>query len=331
MTGPTWQLEEVACDYCGSTEADILLRGRDRVHGLPGEFNIVVCRQCGLARTNPRPTVDSLGAAYPETYAPHRASQVAADPPRGMLRWALVNRRGYPIGRRSSGTVRALLAPAGAVVLARRRALGYPPYQGEGRLLDFGCGVGGYVAKMAAAGWKAEGIDASPQAVRLGREAGLTIHEGTLPGVDLAPGSFDVITMWQALEHVPSPKATLRAARDLLKPDGRLMVVVPRLDSREARWFGPRWFALELPRHLTHFTRETLRRHLEAAGFEVEWVYGIRRPAVIRRSFAHLADETGRWVHRRLAHSRVVAGLLGWLALAAGGSGQMMCVARRRG
>lgn len=330
MAESPWQFEEVPCDYCGSRDADLLVTGRDRLHGLPGEVRVVVCRQCGLARTSPRPTVESLGTAYPEDYAPHKDKGERADAPRGLLRWALVNLRGYPLGRRTPAAFRWLLAPLGAAALAGRHAAGYLPYSGEARLLDFGCGAGGYVAKMAAAGWKAEGLDASPNAVRRGREAGLTLHQGTLPGAALEPGSFDVVTMWQALEHVPSPKATLEAVRPLLRPGGRLLIVCPRLDSLEARWFGPAWFALELPRHLTHFTAETLRRHLEAAGFEVEHLRSVRRPAIIRRSFAHLADETGRAIHRRLARSRVVPGLMSWVSLLAGRTGQMMCLARTR-
>ena len=330
MSTFTWQLEEVPCDFCGAPEAEVLLRGRDRTHGLAGEFNVVVCRRCGLARTSPRPTLESLAAAYPEEYPEHQSADRAVRPPRGLLRWALVNRRGYPLGCRSPAVVRRLLAPVAAAALCGRRTFGYLPYAGEGRLLDFGCGAGGYVAKMAAAGWKAEGIDTSADAVRRGREAGLALHQGTLPGADLPADSFDVVTLWQALEHVPSPKATLEAIRRLLRPGGRLLAACPRLDSLEAGWFGAAWFALELPRHLTHFTAATLRRHLEATGFEVESVRSVRRPAIIRRSFACLADETGRAIHRRLARSRVVSGLMSWISLLAGRTGQMMCVARRK-
>ena len=330
MPSIEWQLEDVPCDYCGARDADTLLAGRDRAHGLPGEFRVVVCRECGLARTNPRPTLECLAAAYPAAYPEHQAADRPARPPRGVLRWALVNRRGYPLGRRAPALVRAVAWPLTAPVLAGRRAHAYLPLKGDGRLLDFGCGVGRYVAKMAAAGWQAEGIDAGPDAVRLGREAGLTLHEGTLPGANLAAESFDVVTMWQALEHVPSPKATLASLARLLRPGGRLMVVCPRLDSLDAKWFGSCWFALELPRHLWHFTASTLRRHLEAAGFEVERVRPVRRPAILRRSFAQLADETGSGLHRRLGRSRFVTGAMSWITLLAGRTGQMMAMARRK-
>jgi len=325
--GP-WRFEEVPCDFCESTDADPLLTGRDRLHGLPGAFAVVRCRRCGLVRTSPRPTIDSLGAAYPNDYEPHRKGQ-EADPPEGLFRWALVNLRQYPLDPPDDGLRRAVRWLFAWATLHRRRAIGYLPYTGRGRLLDFGCGSGGYVARMNAVGWSAEGLDLSPEAVRAAREAGLTVHEGTLPGAALAPEFYDAVTMWHALEHVPSPKATLRAAHDLLRPDGLLLVAAPRFDSLAARWFGSCWFPLELPRHLTHFTAATLCRHLEATGFHVLRIHALRRPALLRHSFALLADETGRSGHRRLARSRLLCGALSWVALLARRTQQMVVVAQR--
>jgi len=324
-----WQLEEVPCDFCGAPDADVLYSGRDRLHGLPGEFRVVVCRTCGLARTSPRLTPESLGAAYPEDYGPHQGGRAGPMPPGGLLRWALVNLRGYPLGSASSRSARGLLWLPGACVLRRRRSLRYLPFTGQGRLLDFGCGAGRYVAQMAAAGWQAEGLDLSPAAVQAGRNAGLVIHQGTLPGANLPDAAYDAITMWHALEHVPAPKATLAAAHALLRPGGRLLVAVPRLDSLAARWLGSAWYGLDLPRHLTHFTARTLRRHLESTGFRVESCRGVRRPGFLRHGYAALARETGRAAHRWLSRSRLVTGLLSNVALLVGRTQQIVCVARR--
>ena len=326
--GP-WQLRDVPCDYCGSTEADILCSGFDRLHGLPGEFHVVACRQCGLARTNPQPTPESLATAYPDSYEPHQGRPRQPAPPAGLLRWALTNERGYPLGRRASQPARWLMRPWAALALRGRRAMGFLPYEGGGRLLDFGCGAGAYVARMAAAGWKAEGLDASPHAVQAGREAGLTIRQGTLPGAALPAESFDAITLLASLEHVPSPMATLKAARALLRPGGRLLAVCPQFGGVSARWFGSAWYGLDLPRHLTHFTEATLRRHVEAAGLEVEGVRLVRRPGFIRRSFAQLADEKGRRLHRWMARSRFLVGLLGYLTLRGRGTDEVRVTARR--
>ena len=141
--------------------------------------------------------------------------------------------------------------------------------------------------------------------------------------------SFDAITMWQAIEHVPSPMATLKAARGLLRPGGLLMIACPRIDWLLARWFGSAWYDLDLPRHLTHFSSKTLRRHVEAAGLAVAGFWAVRRPSAIRRSFAYLAADTGSGLHRRLVRSRMLAGLMEYAAWVARRTAQMYCLARR--
>jgi len=324
----TWELEEVPCDFCGSSDADVVLRGPDRLHGLPGEFAIVTCRNCSLARTSPRPTIASLGAAYPEQYDPYTKAATPT-PPAGLLRWALVNYRDYPLGDKAPGMLRLIARPVAARVLAKRRNLGYLHYRGDGRLLDFGCGAGRYVAKMSAAGWNAQGMDMSAQAVTAAADAGLTARQGTLPGADLGGRQFDAVTMWQAIEHVPSPKATLEAIRAILRPGGRLLVVCPQFDSLAAAKFGGHWYALDLPRHLTHFTRSTLRSHLQATGFEVVRMLSTARPSVVRKSWGYLADDTGLRAHRRKSKSRLAVGLFCRLAALGRRGSQIFCIAAR--
>ena len=322
----TWEFEEVPCDFCGSSDADVVLKGPDRLHGLPGEFTVVACRQCSLARTSPRPTLESLGAAYPEQYDPYSKAPKHT-PPQGLLRWSLVNFRDYPLRKKAPAITRAPGRLLAGWVLNKRRNLGYLPYRGEGKLLDFGCGAAGYVAKMSAAGWDAQGMDMSAQAVAAGRDAGLTIHQGTLPGTDLGGELFDAVTMWQAIEHVPSPTATLAAVHEILKPGGRLLVVCPQFDSLAAEKFGACWYALDLPRHLTHFSRATLRAQVEAAGFKIEKIISTVRPSVVRKSWGYLADDSGLAVHRRKSKSRFSVGLFCKLAKLAGRGSQMLCLA----
>ena len=306
-----------------------MLTGRDRLHGLPGAFRVVTCAQCGLARTDPRPSASSLAAAYPAEYGPHQGEAIRTRRPSPLLRWALVNFREYPLGRKWPAPLRALAALPARAALRRRRALRYLPFVGEGRLLDYGCGAGGYVATMAAAGWRAEGMDLSEAAVAAGREAGLTIHQGVLPGAELPSESYDAVTLWQVIEHLPSPLATLRALRDLLRPGGLLLVACPRIDSLPARWFGACWHDLDLPRHLWHFTPATLTRHLESAGLETVRSWAVRRPSGIRRSFGFLAAESGRGLHRRLGRSRAAVGAMTCAALAARRTAQMYVLSRR--
>src|SRR5262249_28240142 len=151
-------------------------------------FAVVQCDECGLCYTNPRPVGQSLAQFYPDDYRPHQTHK------RGFLK-----KPGFWDRRRN-----------------RRRK---PPiaWHGQGRLLDFGCGGGVFLAKMRSFGWRVTGIDNSAATVlRVRAQTGLPVLVGSLPHAELEPGSFDVVTMWQALEHVQDPRAVLREARQLL-------------------------------------------------------------------------------------------------------------------
>jgi len=304
----------VPCDYCGSSDAETMFVGRDRLLSLPGEFPVVRCLTCGLIRTDPQPTPETLGAAYPEGYEIHDVGIAIPDSPGGFLRYALTNFRGYPLGEPAVWFSRLWNALPAKRLLLHRRMVGYVPYRGEGRLLDLGCGSGRYVARMGAAGWRAEGLDAVPRAVAEGQAEGLQLSVGTLPGTELKAGQFDVVTMWHVLEHVPSPLATLRAVREVMKPGGALHLVCPLSDSLAARWTGAAWYGLDVPRHLTHFTRKTLTRHITEAGFTISGIRPFRRPAFLSRSFRALAEDTARPLHRFLGRSHASSRVLSHLS-----------------
>jgi SAM-dependent methyltransferase len=159
--------------------------------------------------------------------------------------------------------------------------------------------------------WRVTGMDMSGQAVtHIRKELGLRAVVGTLPHPELEPRSFDVVTMWHSLEHVHQPLDTLRAVRGLLAPGGRLVIAVPNIESTAFRWFGPGWFGLDLPRHLTHFTPRTLRLILEKTGFRVTALRPVRHSDWLRLS-AHLAHRLGRRsLPQRLLMNKHVAKLI---------------------
>jgi hypothetical protein len=109
-----------------------------------------------------------------------------------------------------------------------------------------------------------------------------------------------------------------------------LAVVCPLLDSLSARWFGAAWYGLDVPRHLTHFSRRTLRRHLEAAGFTVEQATAIRRPTFMRRSLGLLAEDTGKPLYAWLARRHWVARVTSHVEVLLGRTSEVLFVARRR-
>jgi len=331
---------EVPCDYCGSEERETLLSGPDRLHHLPGRFTVVRCRSCGLIYTSPRPRAEDMGRYYPVDYSPHQKKMKRKESrwrrtKKALVRLILINFYGYPLGRRLAQPLRGALLPLAWIFRHRRRSWHFIPWTGQGRLLDFGCGAGGYIRQMAALGWKVEGLDLNSSAVEAARAAGLNVREGTLPGVKLVrdpsgePASFDAVTMWQAIEHIPSPKQTLPEVYRLLAPGGVLAISLPIYDSLPARRFGADWFSLDLPRHLTHFTRDTLIWYVKDAGFEIVLVKSYRRPSCWRKSYGYLAQHTGRWRHRALSRSRIVSGLMSHWARLLDSEGQAILLAKK--
>lgn len=132
------------------------------------------------------------------------------------------------------------------------------------KLLDIGCGEGTFLLKTRDAGWSVFGTELKPQAARA---AGLEVWESIEESSKAAP--FDCITLWHSLEHLGDPLTTLRSARELLHPDGRLIVAVPNAGGLQARLFGPQWLHLDVPRHLHHFTKTSFTKLVDTAGFDV--------------------------------------------------------------
>ena len=105
------------------------------------------------------------------------------------------------------------------------------------------------------------------------------------------------------LEHLHDPRGTLTEIRRILKPDGWLMFSVPNFGSWERRFFGRYWYALDLPRHLQHFTPHTLRRTLDAAGFDVIKI-------IHQRTANNITGSIGYWWRERFPDSRLAAALI---------------------
>ncbi len=147
-------------------------------------------------------------------------------------------------------------------------------YVRTGALLDVGSGDGRFVAHMAGRGWQATGIDFSPAAQALAESRGSAGRFlcGSIFDHDLERESIDVVTMWQVLEHIGEPREFLERTHGIMRRGGVFIAAVPNIDSVSARLAGERWWGLDVPRHLVHYSPATLRLALERAGFTVEHV-----------------------------------------------------------
>jgi len=131
-----------------------------------------------------------------------------------------------------------------------------------------GCHVGVFVEIAARHGWNAWGVEPSHWAAAHARQAGLQVVEGTLATAGFDAASFDVVTMWDVIEHVEQPSAEVREAFRLLKPGGLLVIHTMDLNSLFARLMGKRWpWLMEM--HVYYFSRRTLTMLVEKAGLQV--------------------------------------------------------------
>lgn len=283
---PEILMETVPCPGCQGTEFSQILTAGDHLTGLGGEFSLVRCSSCGLVITNARPVAESLGYFYPSNYNPY-------DPENsGNANWwsklleqsALRHYYGYP--SQPVGIVGRVLAQlAMQKFRSRRKRHEWFPYRGSGELLDVGCGGGRFLERMRYFGWKVTGLDlAADVARRVQQRTGIRVHAGTLPHPDLTPESFDAVTLWHVLEHVPDPRGLLNCAADLLRPNGLLVIEVPNIASWSFAEFGANWAALELPRHLQHFDIETLSAMLPPGRFRNVEVQQIGSRSMIKLS-----------------------------------------------
>ena len=243
---PVPDFEEVACYLCGSREHDHFITAEDDLTGRPGRFRFVTCRACGLAYQNPRLTLARVADFYDDNYIAHRK-------------------------RRDWGILTPLLDRAMTRLDADKERLvaRYCPLTSTTAVLDVGCGSGSFLQRLRRRhGVQAAGLDFKDLSSSPFME-GVSFHQGLFYEVDLGPARFDVVTMWHFLEHDYDPLRSLRTARGLLRPGGRLVVEVPRLDSRTFAWFGSRWPGLQAPQHTTLLDRPHLVAMMQASGFEI--------------------------------------------------------------
>jgi 2-polyprenyl-3-methyl-5-hydroxy-6-metoxy-1,4-benzoquinol methylase len=295
--------DETACPLCAAWDFAPVLRAPDATRAAGPVFQVVRCLQCGLHYTNPRPDANSIAQFYPTDYPPHHKQTRARNP----HRWPLLARwTGHPCPERHT-----------------------LPVFGTGRLLDFGCGNGIFLQRMAAQGWDVLGLDTSADVVaRVQTDFGLPALVGTLPHPHLTPGSFSVITLWHALEHVHQPLAVLRAAYRLLAPGGRLIVATPNVASWPFQLFGQHWFALDLPRHLTHFAPATLRAMLTQASFSIASFRQLRHSEWLRHSAEQAyRQDRARW--QRALACKPIARAVAWAGYLAGRADCMIAVAQK--
>ena len=267
MTHPTSELVE--CPLCGSS-ASFWCRASDHHYGLSGEWEVFECGSCLHRFQWPIPTEEQLAEAYPDSYYAFQRPTTNFEP-RGIRRrgvWLRLHHfkrdRGY-----EDLSVRGnlVLALGGRVLRRFPLEFGAPVFRPGGVLLDYGSGTGESVAFARYTGWQAEGIDMSPAAASVGREAGLAIDQGTVGVLEARPRRYDHIMSSHCVEHVPDVRRLFAAFFSALKPGGTLAIDVPNGRSQAADHFKDLYYHLTMPLHVHLFSPASLRSLAEDAGF----------------------------------------------------------------
>ncbi len=234
----------ILCNLCGGDNATVVL--------VDSSFPIVRCHTCSLVYVNPQPEI-----AVDEDVEFHRDAGSAGD-----RRFRRDKRRVYRSGLRE---------------LSRRCS-------GSRTILDIGCGFGTFLDQARDAGWRPYGLDVSHVSISYAVEQlGLPVERHDLIARNFATGSFSAVTMWNLLEHVPDPFATLEEVERILRPGGVALVRVPNMLVHQflrqvepalrpmlgllGRRLPPYLGGISPPQHLYGFTPRTLRAMLYRAGF----------------------------------------------------------------
>lgn len=226
------------CLNCGSRE-------RDEVFVKEG-YQLVRCRDCKLVYVSNPPTPEALARFY----------SFAGD---------------YHTEFVTSKRLREEFLERGRLYL---RYLSR--FAGTGRLLDVGCSAGFFMNVAQDHGWSVTGLEFSPDTSALGRHLyDLDIQSGTLTDHSLPEGTFDAVTLWDVVEHLPDPLPAMESAFRLLAPGGYIGLSTPNIDGLYPRLsYGPgkllnHWTHVEPPGHLCQFSTRTLASLLKRAGFEI--------------------------------------------------------------
>ncbi len=249
------------CPVCAHTGARAWLQAPDRLHGREEIYTLVRCPDCSLVWLSHPPKPEEMHLSYTDAY--HK--MISAGGENSPVRW-------------------------------RERKKALTQYKQTGSLLDLGCSSGSFLESLKGEPWKLHGIEMSAEGARTAEaRSGAQVFVGDIPEAPFAPESFDVITCFDVLEHVYEPRRVMEKVGEWLKPGGIFYVLVPNIDSAEARVFGTYWHGLELPRHLFHYSPASLKFLAGSAGLREVSLETRRNPAV-GTSLRYMWDDVFRAV-----------------------------------
>ncbi|WP_457669801.1 class I SAM-dependent methyltransferase [Thiolapillus sp.] len=272
-------LESIPCPN-GCVEDDkLIVSGYDLLCGLPGEFTVVQCKQCGLMRTNPRPTAATIGYYYPDNYGPYAGTRITKND--------------------NSGIAFTWKKKIDSILSTKGEALPNTP---PGNLLEVGCASGSFLYKMEQIGWNVEGIEFSEKASENARSHGYKVTTGSLESAQEPDKKYDLIVAWMVIEHLHDPKGSLEKLNKWTEKNGFLVFSIPN----SSRLFMNKYsYNLQLPTHLFHFTPDTITALLKKTGWHTERI-------IHQVTLSSLMASAGYWLRETRGESKLSRWLVGY-------------------
>lgn len=231
-------IEEVTtCPICQGTQFQNSIPCLD--HTTSGEmFHVKHCSSCGLGITSPRPVANDAARYYASSqYISHTSS--------------------------SKGIIDSIYLIVRSLTIKWKLRL-VAPFLRDGALLDYGCGTGSFLTAVASKNIQAFGVEPSDARKKINPAIAV------VPSLqELTTRTFDVITLWHVLEHVYSLRETLQRLTEMLSPNGAIFLAVPNHESPDAHHYKANWAAYDVPRHLWHFSRQSMATFLQQEGLHI--------------------------------------------------------------
>lgn len=224
-------VEVLNCPICNNTIFKPIVHAKDFT--VTSEtFTIQCCSRCGLLLTLPRPSPEDLERYYQsDNYISHTS------------RARNITDRLYILARKFT--------------LKQKLSL-VSKYSSKGKLLDYGCGTGDFLLTAAKNTWQTWGVEPSTSVAK--KDPALHI----VSSLDqILPSEFDAITLWHVLEHIPNLNETIGQLRERLSKHGTIFIAVPNYKSFDGTHYQESWAGYDVPRHLWHFSRDTMVKLLE--------------------------------------------------------------------
>ena len=266
------------CIFCNSDSSKLIynlpVENVQKGHYSTDVFHIVRCSKCGLVYVDPMPTDEDLKKYYSESEESLKFMQ------ENFINTGRMQKKGW------TKTLKVIEY--------------YSP--NKGRILDIGCGPGWFLDTARERTWDTYGVDMSSFFSKFAQEKlGLNVFCGRFEEANFKENFFDVITMFDFIEHVKKPLDLLRNVRHILKDDGLLVITTADIDSLCAKIYGINWRQIIPIGHIYYFSRKSMRNILEKAGFKILKITGVRYDETTRfRTFLAFVRELLKFIVRRI-------------------------------